>query len=332
MRGLIFVLSILLISGEVFAGYGIILLYHRFGDDRYPTTSVSLEDFEAQMRYLKENGYRVVPLKELLRLIREGRNIPEKTVAITIDDGYRSTMKAFTILKKYGYPFTVFLYMEAVGRYPDFLTLEDIREMERYGKVDFGNHSYSHRAFGLMKNRKFFLEDLERSEERFKELFGRKPELYALPYGYYNKEILKVLKERGYTAVLTQDPGNAGPFTDLLRVSRQAIVGSWSRMGNFKKKLSREPLPLGELVPGYGFIENPPERIGAVLLFPKRYGSCRIYITELGWRIAKREGDFVFRDDFVELKRRWNRIGVKCKNVETGRWAESFWMIIKDWR
>lgn len=332
MRGLIFALSILLISGEVLAGYGVILLYHRFGDDRYPTTSVSLEDFEAQMRYLKKNGYRVVPLKELLRLIHDGRDIPEKTVVITIDDGYKSTVEAFKILRKYGYPFTVFLYMEAIGRYPDFLTLEDIREMERYGKVDFENHSYSHRAFGLMKDKKAFLEDLEKSESRFMKLFGRKPELYALPYGYYNREVLEILKERGYTAVLTQDPGNVGPFTEPFRIPRQAIVGSWSRMENFRKKLSREPLPLKGLVPGYGFIENPPERIGAVLLFPGRYRNCRIYITELGWRIAKREGTLVYRDDLVELKRKWNRVGVKCRNVETGKWAESFWMIIKDWR
>ena len=134
---MIYALLTLLISGEVFGGHATILLYHRFGDDRYPTTSVSMEDFERQMLYLKENGYRVVRLKEIVRLVKEGRDIPEKTVAITIDDGYRSTMKAYEVLKRFGFPFTVFLYMEAVGRYPDFLTLEQIREMEGSGLVDF---------------------------------------------------------------------------------------------------------------------------------------------------------------------------------------------------
>ncbi len=320
-------LSILITSGR--AEYGTILLYHRFGDDRYPTTSVSLEDFERQMSYLKEKGYRVVPLSRLVDMVREG-TIPPKTVAITIDDGYGTTMKAFAVLRRFGYPFTVFLYMEAVGRYPDFLTEEDLKELTAYGKVEFENHSYSHRAFGLMRDPSAFLEDLERSERRFQELFGRRPRFYALPFGYYNRRIIDILKRRGYTAVFTQDPGNVGGHTELHRIPRQAIVGSWSRMENFRKKLEREPLPLKELLPDYGFLRrNPPERVGALLLFPERYTDCRVYVTELGWKIAKREGALVFRDGVPFLKRKWNRIGVKCRNRETGRWAESFWMVAR---
>ncbi len=320
----------LLISTELFAGYATILLYHRFGDDRHPTTSVSLEDFEAQMRYLKEEGYNVIPLSELVSYLKKGRDIPEKTVVITIDDGYRSTMEAFRILRRFGYPFTVFLYMEAVGRYPDFLTYRDIEELKRYGKVEFENHSYSHRAFGLMKDLDAFVKDLERSERRFERLFGRRPRFYALPFGYYNRQILKALKDRGYEAIFTQDPGNVGAYTDLYRIPRQAIVGSWSRMENFKKKLRREPLPLKGIIPGYGFLrENPPKEIGAQLLFPERYDRCRIYITELGWKAVPRKGDLVVRRNLPKLRRRWNRVGVKCWNVKKGVWAESFWMVIR---
>ncbi len=328
---MICVLLILLTFGNVSAGgYATILLYHRIGDDRYPTTSVSMEDFKEQMRYLKENGYRVIPLSELVDLLKKGSDIPEKTVVITIDDGYRSTMNAYNVLKKYGFPFTVFLYMEAVGRYPDFLTLDEIEQLKSYGKVEFENHSYSHRSLGLIKDVKGFIEDLERSERRFEKLFGRKPRFYALPYGYYNKEVLEVLKERGYEAVFTQDPGNVGPHTDIYRIPRQAIVGSWSRMENFKKKLRREPLPITRIIPGYGFVEeNPPQKLGAELMFPNKYKSCRIYITELGWKLARREGALVYRNGLPRLERRWNRVGVKCKNSVTGRWAEVFWMIIK---
>ena len=329
MAGLISALSILLTWSEAYAGHATILLYHRFGDERYPTTSVSLEDFERQMRYLKENGYRVVRLKELIRMLKEGRDIPPKTVAIAIDDGYRSTVKAYQILKRFNFPFTVFLYMEAVGRYPDFLTLEQIREMESSGLADFENHSYSHRAFGLTRDEKSFVQDLRNSEERFKKIFGRRPRFYALPYGLYNKKILKVLKEKGYEAVFTQDPGNVSLHTDPYRIPRQAVVGSWSRMENFRKKLVREPLPLKKLYPDYGFLkENPPRMVGAELRFPERYESCRVYITEIGWRRARRDGDLVYVEDLPKLRRRWNRIGVKCRSKETKIWAESFWMII----
>jgi hypothetical protein len=101
-------------------------------------------------------------------------------------------------------------------------------------------------------------------------------------------------------------------------------------MENFIKKLVREPLPVEKEIPGWGFLQkNPPDRVGAVLSFPKRYDRCRIYVTELGWKLAKREGALVFREGIPELKRRWNRVGVKCRNNLSKRWAERFWMIIR---
>ncbi len=320
----------LLLSVEAFPGHAVILLYHRFGDERYPTTSVSMEDFERQMRFLKEKGYRVIPLGELVKYLKEKKEIPDKTVAIAVDDGYRTTFRAYEVLKRYNFPFTVFLYMEAVGRYPDFLTIEQIREMERSGLVEFENHSYSHKPFGLMKDTRAFLVDLEMSEKRFEEIFGRKPRFYALPYGFYNRKVLEILKKRGYEAVFTQDPGNVGSGTDPYRIPRQAIVGSWSKLDKFRKKLLREPLPAKDILPPYGFLEeNPPSRAGAVLEEPDKYSNCRIYISELGWKRAKREGEMVFVKDLPQLKRKWNRIGVKCINTRTRRWADTFWIVIR---
>lgn len=322
----------LIISLAEFArsGQATILLYHRFGDERYPSTSVSLEDFYRQMKYLKDNGYRVIPLSRLVEMLEKREEIPDKTVVITIDDGYRTTMKAFEILKEFGYPFTVFLYMEAVGRYPDFLTLEDIREMEKYGKAEFENHSYSHRAFGFDVDLKRFLEDLEKSESRFVKIFGRKPTMYAFPYGFYNLALIEILRQKGYRAVFTQDPGNVDNSSDLFRLSRQAIVGSWSKMEHFVKKLRRENLPLKGLFPEPGFLEsNPPPRIGGELRDPAHYSDCRIYVSELGWRLAEKDGSKVFIKQSKPLKSRWNRIGVKCRNKKTGRWAESFWFVMR---
>lgn len=320
----------MLVGEPAFAGHATILLYHRFGDDRYPTTSVSIKDFYRQMKYLKNNDYRVISLSELIGLLEQGREVPDKTVVITIDDGYKSTIKAFEILREFGYPFTLFLYMEAVGRYPDFLSLEDLRNMVDYGKVEFGNHSYSHGAFGFDVDLKRFLEDLEESESRFVKIFGRKPTVYAFPYGFYNPALIEVLRQRGYRAVFTQDPGNVDESSDPFKLNRQAIVGSWSKMEHFVKKLRRENLHFEGVFPEPGFLEkNPPIRIGAILSNPQRYRRCRIYVSELGWRIAEREGAEVFIKPEVELKVRWNRVGVKCRNVQSGRWAENFWLIMR---
>ncbi len=327
---MIFALLILITSVSAFGQYAVILLYHRFGDERYPSTSVPLELFRQQMTYLQQNGYKVIPLEELLDLLEKGSPIPPKTVVITVDDGYKSTMKAYEVLKEFGYPFTVFLYMEAVGRYPDFLSYEDIEVLKRYGKVTFGNHSYSHEAFGLSEDTEAFLEDLEKSERRFKEIFGEKPLFYAFPYGYYNRELIEVLKKRGYKALFTQDPGSVGRYTDRFLIPRVAVVGTLATMESFSERLGWEPLPVQERFPREGFLEeNPPKEIGVRLLSGKNYTKCAVYVSEQGWKWAKKEGDKVYATGFEEFKRKWNRLGVRCKNKKTGALAYHFWMVVK---
>lgn len=319
----------LLTSTDLRAGQATILLYHRFEDERHPGTSTSLKDFYNQMKFLKEHGYRVIPLKDLVKLLEERKPIPDKAVVITIDDGYRSTMKAFEILKEFDFPFTIFLYMEAVGRYPDFLTFDDIKKLLEFGKADFENHSYSHRAFGFDVNLREFLEDLEKSEERFERIFGRKPEFYAFPYGFYNLALVEVLRQRGYRAVFTQDPGNVDVHSDPFRLSRQAVVGSWSRMDHFIRRLNRENLPVEDFFPDPGFLEqNPPPKIGGRLKFPSRYSDCEVYVSELGWMKVERSGAEVFIKVNRVLQRKWNRIGIRCRNNDTGMWAEAFWMVM----
>jgi len=81
----------LLPAAQASSNYATVFIYHRFGDSRYPSTSVSMEDFEKQVRYLKKHGYRFLKVKELYQIVSSGREIPEKSVLITVDDGYRSS-------------------------------------------------------------------------------------------------------------------------------------------------------------------------------------------------------------------------------------------------
>ena len=101
-----------------------ILCYHRFGS-RSSQLAVTPAAFEAQMDYLARNGYQVIPLSRLIGFLERGEPVPRKSVVLTIDDGYRSTYEiAFPILRKHGFPATVFLYGDFVGA-PDALTSPD---------------------------------------------------------------------------------------------------------------------------------------------------------------------------------------------------------------
>ena len=79
----------------------IVLMYHRFEDQRFPSTSISSKNFQNQIKYLKENKFNILPISDLILFFNENYDIPEKSVFITIDDGYKSFYEhAFPILKK----------------------------------------------------------------------------------------------------------------------------------------------------------------------------------------------------------------------------------------
>ncbi|TCK05399.1 polysaccharide deacetylase [Phorcysia thermohydrogeniphila] len=313
--------------------YATILIYHRFGDERYPSTSVSLQDFRKQMEYLKKNGYNVIHLRELYKIVSSGKAIPPKTVVITIDDGYRTTMKAFEILKEYRFPFTVFLYMEAVGRYPDFLTKEELEELQKSGLADFGNHLYSHPDLAVLRAKlspKEYLKVLEKEEElsrkRFKELLGSEPEFFAFPYGSYDRLSVEFFKKKGYKLLLSQDRGSYSGKEDP--IPRMAVVGSLSGFRNFVRNLQIEPLPVVSHYPEIGLLEENPVTVRFLLKEPEKYKNCSIYTSENGWVKAKKKGKVVESPFPLKIKRLKTRIGIRCFNRETGRKAEFFFLAI----
>jgi len=312
---------------------GVILIYHKFDEPKTPSTSIPLKDFEAQMKYLKENNFNVVSLSKFIEYYKKGY-FPPKTVSITIDDGYKSTMKAFKVLKKYNFPFTVFLYMEAVGRYPDFLTEKQLEELKSYKKVEFGNHSYSHRHFLTVKDpekfKRTFKEDLIKAEKRFIKLLGYKPKFYAYPYGDYNNISVDILKKSGYIAGFTQDPSNAGIYSNIFIMQRQPVVGHWSSLKHFKKILNYEQLPVLNFHPPFGVLKQEKINIFAKVKNIENYKSCGVYISEKGWlKLHKKESILILKDN-VKLNKTKNRIGFSCFNKTTKKWATYFYMIVKE--
>ena len=109
----------------------VVLMYHRFGEDRYPETNIKVKQFEAQLELLKKEGYSVMPLSRLLSALTEGESLPPKAVVITIDDAYRSIYEtAYPRFRQYGFPFTVFVATDPVDSgLPAYMTWNQMREM-----------------------------------------------------------------------------------------------------------------------------------------------------------------------------------------------------------
>lgn len=319
-----------------------VFIYHRFGEDRYPSTNVDVDRFQEQLAYLRNNNYQVLPLADLIRRLTEGRPLPNKTAIITIDDGYKSVYeKAWPVLKTFGFPFTVFLYMKATDNgHWDYMTWEQVRELRAEG-VDFQNHGYSHHHLSVRpaetsdeEYRAWIRKDLIKGSQIMQKNLGYRPAFLAVPYGEYNRTILDEAKALGYRALFTQDPGSVSKDTDLFSIPREPILGTdWSTMAHFEMVLKRMDLPISEMEPESGSLkESMPPRFKARLLYPERYrpGTLGIYVSELGWQPADLQDGYVSIVNTRPLRRQFNRVAVSGREKLSGQTAIRFWLLVNE--
>ena len=106
------------LSGVDPSGYQLvpILVYHDIGPQAKGRMVIGAKSFEEQMRYLKSQGYRVVSFKEFLEFASLKRQLPEKSLVLSFDDGYKSFLQyAYPILKELGFTATLFVYTDYIG-------------------------------------------------------------------------------------------------------------------------------------------------------------------------------------------------------------------------
>jgi len=256
-------LVLLLVSGAGAADHATAFLYHRFGDARYPSTNIGVEDFHAHLQILKDGGYQVLTLGELISRLDSGQPLPERTAALSVDDVYRSFLEeALPLLKEYGYPATLFISSSLVGG-GDYLSWQEIEGLVREG-FEIGNHSGRHdylldRAEG--ENRQAWLARVERdlvtAQEQFEDHLGFRPELFAYPYGEYSPELVELVRELGFRAAFGQQSGVISADQDLFTLPRFPLAGPYAAPEKFKAKLEMLPLPVEIIAPGTTLLEPP---------------------------------------------------------------------------
>lgn len=269
------------------ADYFHVFVYHRFGDNRYPSTNISLEVFSAQMRYLHEHGYQVMRAGEAVTLLREKKSLPPKTVVLTVDDAY-TTFKsgAMPILRQYGFPVTLFVNTDSVGS-KDYLDWNELRQLTKEG-VEIGNHTATHRSLtdqfakeSTTSYRQRLHTDLDRAQQVLIRELAITPQLFAYPYGEYSLLTQQVVAEYGFVAAFAQHSGVIGVADPLFALARTPLTGSYGTLGQMQQKLALRPLPVKILTPADTLLdkENPPTLILEVLDPQLDLNSLRLFIN-----------------------------------------------------
>jgi peptidoglycan/xylan/chitin deacetylase (PgdA/CDA1 family) len=192
-----------------------ILMYHDISGEEQPTTSLRsqqavisqpLQGFSAQMQWLREHQFVILPLYEFVERINTGKSLPKKGVTITFDDGLASVYdQAFPILKHFNISATVFVVTEFVAannawsdQPPDIPTLptmtwEQIIEMENWG-IEIGSHSLSHPRLDQISQERQ-REEIFTSKIQLEEILGNPVLSFAYPYGRWNPSSLEWVRQ-----------------------------------------------------------------------------------------------------------------------------------------
>lgn len=264
---LLSLLIILLLAPPILAADHLhVFIYHRFGDNRYPSTNISLADFSAQMRYLHDHGYRVLRAGEVITLLREKKALPPKSVVLTVDDAY-TTFKsgAMPILRRYGFPVTLFVNTDSVGT-KGYLDWNELRQLTKEG-VEIGNHTATHRSLAEQFTgesnsgyRQRIHADLDRAQQALTLELGVVPQLFAYPYGEYSLLTRQIVEEYGFLAAFAQHSGVIGVNDHLFALARTPLTGSYATLAQMQQKLALRPLPVRIITPTDSLImkEDPP--------------------------------------------------------------------------
>ena len=236
-----------------------IFIYHRFGQDQYPTTNVTLAQFDAQIAAIQASDAVVLPLPEIVAAWRNGTPLPDNAVAITIDDGYRSVYaQAWPRLRAAGLPFTVFISTDGIDQgIPDLMTWDQIREMRDAG-VTIGHHGAAHAHMADL-GIDAAAADMSRASQRFQQELGGVPPLFAYPYGEYGLALRQSIEGLGFAAAFGQHSGVAHRGDDLFQLPRYPVNAS-TDLTEFRVRLRSLPLPLADVQPADRVIgaNNPP--------------------------------------------------------------------------
>ncbi len=222
-----------------------ILCYHAFTEGASSDDmTLNIGRFRRHLQALKDAKLPVIAMDRYLAWRRGQQDIPDPSIMITLDDGWKSVFTlAAPVLREFGYPYTIFVYKNYVGGGGRAMTVADIRQLLQEGAT-LGSHSVSH-PFPSVYRRKaqgppeeyaaWLVDEYQGSREFLESTFGVKVTTFAYPGGYYTAEIAKkAVEEWGYEALFTVNPVRTGWDTPMAEIGRYVINGRDEADRNFK--------------------------------------------------------------------------------------------------
>ncbi len=242
------------------ADSAVILMYHRFGQDKYPSTNIRMGQFKKHLAVLKKPKYTVLPVPRILERLKSGQGVPENTVGLTIDDAYASVFKnGWPAFKEAGLPFTLFVSTDPVDEgHGDYMSWEQLKTLADSELVTIGNHTADH-AHMPDESREANAEAVSRATRRLKEKLGETPEYFAYPYGEADRKAMAVVRDKGFKAAFGQHSAALWSGSNMYYLPRFALNENYGAIDRFRTVVDTVSIHPAQVTPGMPTVdENPP--------------------------------------------------------------------------
>ena len=295
-------------------------MYHRFNENKYPSTNVKMDIFKKQIEIIKSKGLNFYsPLN-----FKDEFDKPkyEKKILLTIDDAFSSFYEnAWPYLKKNKIPFILFVSTEPVGK-SGYMTWEQIKEIEKEKFVYIGNHSHSHEYmidFTLDK----FKEDIDLSIKIFKKKLGYNPIYFSYPFGEYSLSQKKYINQK-FDFAFGQHSGVIDTNKDKYELARFPINEKYGDLKRFEFLVDLFPLQYKNLIPEQKYIDNstnPPNFSVEFFKEQKNINNINCYSNDGGnWKKSTlnfKNQTLIINFDKKFLPRRGR---INCSLNDNGNW------------
>tara|TARA_Y100001935_G_C17267558_1_gene490014 strand:- start:291 stop:1337 length:1047 start_codon:yes stop_codon:yes gene_type:complete len=298
------------------------IMYHRFDENKYPSTNIQISELKKQFDIIKKNGLQFYYPDDFDKEYYKPKK--KKKILITIDDAFSSFYeKAWPYLKTKEIPFILFVSTKTVGN-KGYMSWEQIKEIEKYKFGFIGNHSHSH-DYLINYSFKNFKKDIDLSIKILKNKIGYNPIFYSHPFGEYSLEQINYIKKK-FKYAFGQHSGLIDINKDKFELPRFPINEKYGDLERFSFLVNLKPLQYKNIIPEDKFLRknnNPPKLNIEFFQEQDNLENLNCYSNEgSGWRKSKIDLDNkILKVKFEEkfLFRR-GRINCSLKDKEGWRW------------